>query len=70
MKNRETKKLTPMMLATALVTISSSAIAYDHNNQSSIINDKDFQTPYKTIQDNTFTQTVNPQTGMIYSDHD
>jgi hypothetical protein len=68
MNKDQMKKLTPMMLATALVSVNSVAIAYDHNEQSSVIEgekDIDFQ-----LRDNTFTQTVDPKTGMIYSDHD
>lgn len=72
MSKKQPKKLTPVMLATALVTVSSSAMAYDHKEQTSILKDESivFKSPYETLQDNTFTQTVNPQTGMIYSDND
>lgn len=70
MKNNENKKLTPMMLATALVAVSSSAIAYDHNEQSSVFSDQISATPYEQMQQTTHTSTVNPQTGMIYNDQD
>ena len=65
------KLLTPLMLASALVTISSSATAYDHSTQSSVFSDKTvFATPYDQMRQTTHTQTVNPSTGMIYNDQD
>ncbi|MCP3684810.1 MAG: hypothetical protein GY861_19250 [bacterium] len=67
MNKDQMKKLTPMMLATALTAVSSTAVAYDHNEQSSVFNS---EKEYNSLQDNTFTQSTNPQTGMIYSDHD
>ena len=59
-----------MMLATALVTVSSSAVAYDHNDQSSVFADQLASTAYEQMQQTTHTSTVNPQTGMIYNDQD
>jgi hypothetical protein len=71
MENNQSKLLTPLMLASALVTISSSATAYDHSTQSSVFSDKTvFATPYDQMRQTTHTQTVNPSTGMIYNDQD
>lgn len=72
MKNYDAKKLllTPMMLATVLATVSSTSIAYDHKGQTSILSGQESRSPYQTLQDTTYTQTVNPTNGMIYSDAD
>lgn len=71
MKKDQTKKLTPMMLATALATVSSTAVAYNHDMQSSILKSgADSKSPYEVMQDTTHTQTINPKTGMIYNDND
>lgn len=71
MKKYDAKKLlTPLMLATVLASVSSTAIAYDHKGQSSILSGQESRSPYQALQDTTFTQTVNPTNGMIYCDAD
>lgn len=69
-QSKNEKLLTPLMLASALVTISSSAVAYDHSTQSSVFSDKVYATPYEQMRQTTHTQTVNPTTGMIMNDQD
>jgi hypothetical protein len=70
-QSKNQKLLTPLMLATALVTVTAPVMAYDHDKQISATTDG-VQNSQGVIQvaASTFTQTVNPKTGAIYSDAD